>query len=110
MNTISLCRPVPALPMSITRDLLVVQMLTLEQYLRETNPIFEEDLYMGLLEKLAGIYSQVNQFHIKHRNVYFSDVAPPVECMELVRRTYNRKINQSGHELNAHPDYITQSK
>ena len=85
MNTISLCRPVPALPATITRDLVVVQMLTLEQHLRETNPIFEEDLYMGLLEKLAGIYVLVNQFPVRSRNVYLSAVSPPDVSLEVVR-------------------------
>ena len=110
MNTINLCRPVPALPIAISHDLLVVQMLTLEQYLRETNPIFEEDLYMGLLEKLAGIYIQVNQFPVRSRNIYFSAVAPPVEFVEVVRRTCIRKINQSERDSKSYPDYKTQSK
>ena len=109
MNTINLCRPVPALPIALSHDLLVVQMLTLEQYLRETNPIFEEDLYMGLLEKLAGIYSQVNQFPVRSRKVYFSEVAPPAE-FEVVRRTCIRKIIQSDRDSKSHPDLKTKTE
>ena len=77
MNTISLCRPVPVLPEEITRDLLIVQMLSLEQHLKETNPTFEEDLYMGLLDKLAEIYNQVNHFPGARRMVVESNIRPP---------------------------------
>ena len=60
MNTISLCREVPELPEMITRDLLIVQMYALEQHLRACNPLFEPDLYMAIMDKLAVIYWQVN--------------------------------------------------
>lgn len=100
MNSISLCRPAPALPDVIEQELIVVQMLTLEQHLRATNPIFEQDLYMGILEKLAGIYSQVNRFPVRWRNIYFSEIAPPVVFVEVVRKRggkrEKREIGQFG--------------
>lgn len=92
MNTISLCRTVPELPETISRDLLIVQMLTLEQHLRTTNPIFEEDLYMALLGKLAGIYYEVNQFPIGWRLVVKSGILPVCKVPE--KKYMNRIINR----------------
>jgi len=89
MTNISLCRPVPALPEAITRDLLIVQMLTLEQHLRSTHPIFEENLYMGLLDKLAVIYYQVNHFPVGRRMVIESSIRPEWVAPE---RKYQRVI------------------
>ena len=89
MTTISLCRPVPALPEAITRDLLIVQMLMLEQHMKATNSVFEEDLYMGLLEKLAGIYYQVNHFPVGRRMVIESSIRPEWVAPE---RKYQRVI------------------
>ena len=92
MNTISLCRPVPILPEEIGRDLLIVQMLTLERHLKATNPIFEEDLYMGLLDKLAGIYYQVNHFPVGRSMVIESSVRP--EWVAPERKYQRLNINQ----------------
>lgn len=92
MSTISLCRPVPALPEAISRELLIVQMLTLEKHLRSTNPIFEEDLYMSILGKLAGVYYQVNHFPAGRRMVVESSVRPPWVAPE--RKYHNKIINQ----------------
>ena len=76
MNTISLCRPIPVLPEEINQELILVQMLTLERHLSATNPIFEEDLYMGLLAKLAEIYAQVNRFPVCGRMIHESAIQP----------------------------------
>ena len=92
MNTISLCRPVPELPEAISFDLIIVQMLILEQYLTSTNPILEEDLYMGLMEKLAGIYTLVNRFPNNSRRVYFSAVRPPFDEYDTDRKSGIRVI------------------
>ena len=92
MNSISLCRSVPALPEAISRELIIVQMLTLEQHLRETNPIFEEDLYMGLLEKLAGIYTLINRFPNNRRSVYHSEISGPIKINEVVRGKNKKQI------------------
>lgn len=78
MNTISLCRKAPELPEFIHHDLLVVQMITLEHRLAATNPLFEEDLYMGLLTKLASIYFQVNRFCDARRMIVESSIEPDV--------------------------------
>ncbi len=92
MNAISFCRPAPPLPETINRDLLIVQMLTLEQYIRETHPIFEEDLYMGLLTKLAVIYYQVNRFPAVGRTIYYSSIKPSFVAPE--RKKQKNSINQ----------------
>jgi len=89
MTTISLCRPVPALPEAITMDLLIVQMLTLERHLKATNPIFEEDMYMGLLDKMAEIYNLVNHFPVGRRMVIESSIRPAWVAPE---RKYQRTI------------------
>lgn len=92
MNTISMCRPAPRLPESITQDLLFVQMHTLERHLAATNPLFEEDLYMGLLEALSGIYSQVNRAPVRHRVIVESTIRPPIELKEHERKMGRPKI------------------
>ncbi len=79
MNRISLCRPAPDLPQTINQDLIFVQMITLEHHLAETNPLLEEDLYMGLLEKLSGIYIQVNQFPETRKLIQYSYIRPEPE-------------------------------
>lgn len=61
MNTISMCREIPDLPEKIMIDLLLRQMVTLEDHLRMVNPIFEEDTYLAIMERLAVIYYRVNR-------------------------------------------------
>ena len=61
MNTIGMERDIPALPEKVERELLLAEIDYLEWQLRGAHPIFDEDLYLAIMEKLSGIYYQVNR-------------------------------------------------
>lgn len=91
MNTISLCRKVPELPEVITRELLIVQMSALEQHLMACNPLFEPDLYMAIMDKLAGIYWRVNHSNCG-KYVVKGSLVSAWEVPERIERLGLRKL------------------
>jgi hypothetical protein len=81
MTTISHCRDAPPLPDTIEKELIIVQMLTLEKHLRETNQLFEPDLYLSILDRLADVYRQVNSFKdVGARFTKQSEMNPIFKC------------------------------
>jgi hypothetical protein len=61
MNTIGMCREIPDLPEAIKRDLDIARMVTLEDNLRRVNPLFEQDTYLAIMERLAVVYYRINR-------------------------------------------------